>query len=109
LANSGRADEAPLSRTEETLAAIWRDVITLGDVGRHDNFFDVGGHSVLLIQVITRVRKAFGVELTLRHLFEAPTIGELARVIDGRGNRSSAPTGRTAPDQPTVSTPVASK
>ncbi len=71
-----------LSETEKKLAAIWREVIGLQEVGREDNFFDLGGHSVLLIQVITRVRKTFRVELTLRHLFEAPTIDELARIID---------------------------
>ncbi|EEF63071.1 type I polyketide synthase [Pedosphaera parvula] len=75
---------APFSPTEQKLASIWCEVIALTEIGRDDNFFDLGGHSVLLTQVITRVRKEFGVELTLRHMFESPTIGELASVIDAQ-------------------------
>lgn len=78
------AAEAPFSATEEALAQIWREVIGLSEVGRHDNFFDLGGHSVLITQIISRARKSFGVELTLRHLFEAPTISELALIVENQ-------------------------
>ncbi len=71
-----------LKPIEDKLAAIWSEVIAFDEIAREDNFFDLGGHSVLMMQVITRIRKALGAELTLRDMFEAPTIAELARVID---------------------------
>ena len=78
------AAEESFSATEEALAQIWREVIGLSELGRHDNFFDLGGHSVLITQIISRARKSFGIELTLRHLFEAPTIGELALIVENQ-------------------------
>ena len=78
---------APRTPTEETLAAIWADVLKLDRVGIHDAFFDLGGHSLLAMQVISRVRNAFQTELPLRALFEAPTIeglsSEIAKKLDG--------------------------
>ena len=73
---------APRSLTEEILAEIWADVLKLDRVGIHDNFFDLGGHSLKATQVVSRMRKVFHSELPLRHLFEFPTIAELAAVID---------------------------
>ena len=74
--------EAPLNEIESALGDIWREVIGLDEVQRGDNFFDLGGHSVLVTQMLTRVRRAFGVELTLRNVFETPSLGELAQLID---------------------------
>ena len=69
---------------EQVLAQIWCDVIGVKSIGPKDNFFDLGGHSVLVIQILSRVRTAFGVELLLRDVFDAPTVIELARVIEER-------------------------
>jgi len=69
---------APAGEIEETLAAIWASVLGVERVGAHDNFFSLGGHSLLATQVMSRVRKAWQLELPLRCLFESPTISLLA-------------------------------
>jgi non-ribosomal peptide synthetase component F len=66
---------------EEVVAGIWSQVLRLGRVGVHDNFFESGGHSLLATQAISRLRKAFPVEISLRSLFEEPTVSGLAKVI----------------------------
>ena len=70
--------------TEERLAAMWAEVLTQEQVGRTANFFELGGHSLLATQVIARVRETFGVEVSVRSLFESPTLCELARQVDAR-------------------------
>lgn len=78
---SGRA--APKTEIEQRLTDIWCSVFGLDQVGLQDNFFSLGGDSLLAIQVAIRVSESFGVTLTLRELFEAPTIAELAQRIVG--------------------------
>jgi amino acid adenylation domain-containing protein len=89
------ADEPPRSATERTLAAVWRDVLKCPAIGRHADFFALGGHSLAAIRVLGRISRAFGVRLPLRALFDAPTLAELAAAIDG-GVRS-APVAAIAP------------
>ena len=78
------APAAPASRTEETLLAIVRKLIECDEVGTEDNFFLAGGHSLFGMQLVINVQKAFGVDLTLQQLFEAPMIQRLGQVIEAR-------------------------
>ena len=70
------------TETEFAIANLWREVLGLDTVGASDNFFSLGGHSLLAAQVIARISAQLGVELTLRAVFEAPTIAELATLAD---------------------------
>jgi amino acid adenylation domain-containing protein len=77
----------PRTATEAALAEIWQEVLTLDQVGIDDNFFELGGHSLLATRVIVRVRDTWSVNLTVRHLFEAPTVAGLAgRIEEARSN-----------------------
>ena len=73
---------APSTPIEEMLAGIWSEVLGLEQVSIHDNFFELGGHSLLATQVMSRLRQVFAIELSLRRLFEDPTIARLAQVIE---------------------------
>lgn len=73
---------APRTPVEERLAAMLTALLKLEQVSVHDNFFMLGGHSLLGTQLISQIRGAFGVELALRTLFEAPTIEQLALEIE---------------------------
>ncbi|HKP51514.1 MAG TPA: amino acid adenylation domain-containing protein [Chloroflexia bacterium] len=75
---------APGSPTEETLAEIWAEALKLPleRISIHSNFFDLGGHSLLVTQVATRISNRLGVDLPLRSLFEEPTVAGLARIIE---------------------------
>jgi amino acid adenylation domain-containing protein len=66
---------------EAALVGIWQEVLGLEQIGVEDNFFDLGGHSLMATQVISRVREALDVELPLRAFFETPTVASLAMVI----------------------------
>jgi acyl carrier protein len=68
----------PRGPVEQELAEMWCDLLRLDKISVHDNFFELGGHSLLLIQISTRIQRVFHVELSLRTLFNVPTIAEMA-------------------------------
>jgi len=74
----GAITDAPQTADEVTMAAIWSQVLGREHVGRNDNFFDQGGHSLLAAQLLSRAQKTFGVEIPLRILFDTPTVAGLA-------------------------------
>ncbi len=80
--NLATAFQAPGTPTEQKLAQIWQQLLGIDAVGVHDNFLELGGHSLMATQVLSRVREALGVQLPMRQLFESPTIAELAACID---------------------------
>jgi len=81
---------APRSSTETRLAEMWREVLRLERAGIHDNFFALGGDSILAGQLITRIRYAFGVELSAPRMFQLPTIALLAEFIEGQSASTAA-------------------
>src|SRR6185369_755917 len=86
--------QAPRTPIEETLAGIWGEVLGLERIGISDRFFDRGGHSLLATRVLSRIREAFGIEIPLRDLFEAPALSDLAARVDSAlraGALSAAP------------------
>jgi acyl carrier protein len=78
------------SEIESRLVEIWVEVLSLDQVGVHDNFFDLGGHSLAATRVISQVVKQFQLEIPLQLLFQSPTIAEMAGVISRhQGNHLS--------------------
>ncbi|HEU0300918.1 MAG TPA: amino acid adenylation domain-containing protein, partial [Longimicrobium sp.] len=78
-AYSSRAYEAPVGEVEIALAEIWGELLGVERVGRWAHFFEQGGHSLLAVQVVSRVRQALGVEVALRDLFTWPVLADFAR------------------------------
>ncbi|ABW31355.1 non-ribosomal peptide synthetase [Acaryochloris marina] len=72
----------PRSHTEATLATLYTEILGVEIISVHDNFFELGGHSLLATRLTSRLRETFELELSLRSLFEKPTIAELAEHID---------------------------
>ncbi|WP_370415331.1 SDR family NAD(P)-dependent oxidoreductase [Streptomyces fradiae] len=81
-AATAAADDRPHTEAEQLIAAIWCDLLGLAEVGVHDNFFDIGGHSLRAAMLLSRLRAELGVDLTIASLFENPTIAGLARQLD---------------------------
>ena len=79
----------PRDAREQQLAQVWSEVLRVDPISIHDNFFDLGGHSLLIMQVLSRLRERFGVKATVREVFERPTIAEIAELLNSNGHHSS--------------------
>lgn len=84
--------EAPRTESERWLAALWQDLLGIDvDLKREDDFFALGGHSLVATRVASRVREELGVELSLRSVFEGPTLAAMASRIDEAQRRDLPP------------------
>lgn len=94
---------APETPTETDVAEVWQDVLAIERVGAEDNFFNLGGHSLLAARVVTQVRKRCEVDISVRALFEHPTLREFAAAVDAaRGTGAAA---QCPPDSASQSLP----
>ncbi|MDO6435717.1 amino acid adenylation domain-containing protein [Flavitalea sp. BT771] len=74
---------APRNAMEQQLSALWSEILGVEDAGIRDNFFVAGGHSLNAVQLVSRIQKEMGVSLSLKDLFDGPTIEQLALLVDG--------------------------
>ena len=86
---------APDNPLEKTIAAIWQEVLGLESVGTTENFFDLGGHSLLVVQVQRRLREATGQEVAITDMFRLPTIRALAAHLGGGGASTAVAQGQS--------------
>ncbi len=73
---------APRTPVEEEVARIWSEILKVERVGVHDHFYELGGHSLVATQIISRIRESFQIELPIRLLFDAPTVAAMAAEIE---------------------------
>jgi hypothetical protein len=85
---SGTAYVPPRDTVEEQLAAIWADVLGIGRVGVHDNFFEIGGHSLLAAGVAGRIQDRMGARVPISAIFRHPTIAALASQLDAEAGNT---------------------
>ena len=83
FANMGDSSnyEAPKGEVEEALAAVWAEVLGIGRVGRNDNFFERGGHSLAILQVQQKLQQTLSVSLPLRLYFEKTVLRDIASAV----------------------------
>jgi acyl carrier protein len=92
---------APRTKRESAIAGVWQELLHVEQVGLHDNFFDLGGHSLLVVQVQAVLRDRLGIDLPVVKLFQYPTVHSLAgflnepgpvstETFNGRGRRKQA-------------------
>ncbi|MGH3428722.1 MAG: phosphopantetheine-binding protein, partial [Mycobacteriales bacterium] len=90
---------APTTELEHLVARQWAEVLGLDRVGVHDNFFDLGGESLLVIQVADRLREELFVDLSVKKLFENLTVAEVVREIESLRHAPAATTTRITPSR----------
>ncbi|WP_374360473.1 phosphopantetheine-binding protein [Streptomyces sp. NP-1717] len=87
----GSEAELPRDAREEVLHGLFVEILGGRQIGRDDNFFRVGGHSLLAVRLVNRIRSALGAELTLRDVFNSPTVATLAERLPANGGPETTP------------------
>src|SRR6185295_9873132 len=95
---------APTTPLEQQLADVWQELFGIEQIGIHDRFLDLGGNSLLATQLVLRMRDTFNLNLSLRAVFEAPTIAQLAVMIELKRQAPEEEAQTFAPLLPLVST-----
>ena len=80
---------APQDKLEQQLANLWEKVLHVHPIGRYDNFFERGGHSLLAVTLLSQIEKAFGKGLSMMTIFQAPTITQFADVLRAQGYKAT--------------------
>jgi len=96
----------PLGKMEQTVAAVWSEVLQVERVGRYDNFFELGGHSLLAVRMISQVYASSGVTITLRDLFMNPTLADFTSSIARATPESLLPSNLTSFRRTGASRPI---
>ncbi len=114
--NETAAGSTPPASDEDTLesrlARVWREVLRVERIGASEDFFDLGGHSLMAARLVAKVQDQFGIRLSPATVFEHPTIRQMARVLEGAAGSRSSKTGNvsrnaiTAPSSPAQVSPV---
>jgi acyl carrier protein len=81
---------APQTEIERAIATIWQEMLHLDRVGIHDNFFDLGGHSLLIVQLYSKLQGAFNRTISITDIFKYPTINSLAKYLNQDRNLQPA-------------------
>ncbi|MGA4846192.1 amino acid adenylation domain-containing protein [Streptomyces sp. G5(2025)] len=90
---------APRNPREEILTGLYAEILAVSDVTIDDNFFDLGGHSLLATRLVSRIRTTLGAELSIRQLFETPTIAALSHALDASHSVRTSLTARPRPER----------
>src|SRR5437870_4000868 len=91
---------APRSSIEEKLVELWEEILDVRPIGIHDNFFNIGGHSLAGASLISRLNRTFGLDLAVRVLFEAPTVAQLTSSIEVQQRTLSEPKLKAVKEKP---------
>jgi len=95
---------APASENEIRISKIWQELLGIGQIGIHDNFFEMGGNSLMATQLLSRLRQAFSLAIPLETTFDNPTIGQLAKALTAY-KRAAAAREQSSP-APVIAEPV---
>jgi amino acid adenylation domain-containing protein len=101
----GTAYVPPESETEIRISKIWQELLGIAQIGIHDNFFEMGGNSLMATQLLSRLRQAFSMAIPLETVFDNSTIGQLAKALTAY-RRAAAARVQESPPAPVVAEPI---
>jgi acyl carrier protein len=88
---SGKAYVTPGNKTEELTASVWQEVLKVESVGIHDNFFDIGGNSLNIVQVYNKLKESLGLDIDVTMMFQYPTIHLLSGYLSREKAKGKGP------------------